>query len=117
MDVSRNPAVRGVLKLVADLVSTLAIVFGVAASLGLGLLQIGGGLKFVFGWSAETNLGYFIIIAVMTVLYIVSSSTGLQRGIKILSNVNLSVVLLLMFFVFLVGPKIFILILFVDSKG
>ena len=117
MDVSRNPRIRGVLKLVADLVSTLAIIFGVAASLGLGLLQIGGGLKFVFGWPAETNLGYFIIIAVMTVLYIVSSSTGLQKGIKILSNVNLSVALLLMFFVFLVGPKIFILKLFVDSIG
>jgi glycine betaine transporter len=117
MDVSHNPQVRRVLKLVADLVSTLAIIFGVAASLGLGLLQIAGGMKFVFGWSAETNLGYFIIIAVMTILYVVSSTTGLHKGIKILSNLNLSVALLLMFFVFLVGPKIFILKLFVDSIG
>jgi len=117
MDVSQNPQVQRVLKVVADLVSTLAIVFGVAASLGLGLLQIAGGMKFVFGWSTETNIGYFVIIAVMTVFYIVSSTTGLHKGIKILSNVNLSVALLLMFFVFLVGPKIFILKIFVDSIG
>jgi glycine betaine transporter len=117
MDVSQSPAVRRTLKVTTDLVSTLAVIFGVAASLGLGLLQIAGGLEHVFSIDAGGNLGYFVIIAAMTGLYIVSSSTGLQRGIKILSNLNMIVALLLLGFVFLAGPKLFNLKLFVDSIG
>lgn len=117
MDISQNPVARRTLKLFADLVATLAIIFGVAASLGLGLLQIGAGIDYVFGIHAQGHLGYLIIIATMTVLFILSSSTGLQKGIKILSNINLLIALALLGFVFLVGPKLFELKLFVDSIG
>jgi glycine betaine transporter len=117
MDVSQSPKVRQTLKLVTDLVATLAIIFGVAASLGLGLLQIGGGAEHVFDIDASGKLGYFVIIASMTALYIISSSTGLDKGIKILSNLNMIVALVLLAFVFVVGPKLFNLKLFVDSIG
>ena len=117
MDISQNPKVRSALKLFTDLVSTLAIVFGVSASLGLGMMQIAGGVSFVSGWDANNSIGYLVIISIITVLYILSSSTGLQRGIKILSNINMIVALLLLVFVFLVGPKLFILKIFVDSIG
>jgi len=117
MDIVPNARVRRALKLFADLVSTLAIVFGVAASMGMGLIQIASGLGHAFGVSADNAGGYLGIIIVMTVFYIASSSTGLQRGIKILSNLNMIVALLLLAFVFIVGPKLFILKLSVDSIG
>jgi glycine betaine transporter len=117
MDVIPNRRLRRVLKLLVDMVSTLAIVFGVAASLGMGLIQIASGLEHVFGIHASGAFGYLGIVVVMTALYIVSSSTGLQKGIRLLSNLNMVVALLLMVFIFVVGPKLFILKLSVDSIG
>ncbi len=117
MDVVANKRLRRVLKLLVDMVSTLAIVFGVAASLGMGLIQIASGLEHVLGINANDAFGYLGIVVVMTALYLVSSSTGLQKGIRLLSNLNMVVALLLMLFVFVVGPKLFILKLSVDSIG
>ncbi len=117
MDVSQNRTVRQGLKISVDLIATLAIIFGVAASLGLGLLQIAGGTDHVFGIALDGKLGYLAIVAIIATLYIGSSSTGLERGIKFLSNLNMVVALLLLVFVFLAGPKLFNLKLFVDSIG
>jgi glycine betaine transporter len=117
MDLSHNPKVRRSLKIGVDLVATLAIIFGVAASLGLGLMQIAGGAEQVAGIDADGRLGYLAIVGAIATLYIVSSTTGLERGIKFLSNLNMVVALLLLFFIFAVGPSLFNLKLFVDSIG
>lgn len=117
MDVFEQPKINRVLKIFSDLVATLAIVFGVAASLGLGILQISAGLDQVFGLNATSNLGRIIIITLMTILFILSASTGLKKGIKFLSNLNMLVAILLLVFIFLVGPKLFILKIFVDTIG
>ena len=117
MDIFANKTVNRWLKIFSDLVATLAIVFGVAASLGLGILQISTGLKHVYGIPADTILGRVLIISVMTILFIISATTGLKKGIKILSNLNMGVAILLLIFVFLVGPKLFILKIFVDTIG
>ncbi len=117
MDVSRHEGVRRVLKVFSDLVATLAIVFGVAASMGMGVLQIAAGLQHVFGIPAVGPAGYVVIVLIMTVLFLASACTGLDRGIKILSNLNMLVAVTLLLFVFLVGPKLFILKLFVDTLG
>ena len=117
MDVFDNASVNRWLKIFSDLVATLAIVFGVAASLGLGIIQISSGMKYVYGINATTKHGMIAIISVMTILFIISATTGLKKGIKILSNLNMGVAILLLLFVFLVGPKLFILKVFVDTIG
>lgn len=112
-----NPKIQYWLKAFSDISATLAVIFGMAASLGMGIMQFGSGLQHVFGIQATTNTGLTMIMIVITILFLISASTGLDKGIKILSNLNMVVAIILMFFVLLVGPKLFILKLFVDSIG
>ncbi|PZD95437.1 glycine/betaine ABC transporter permease [Paenibacillus sambharensis] len=99
-----------------DILAILATVFGVATSLGLGALQINGGLTHLFGMPA--TIGYQLaIIGVVTVLYLLSATTGLDRGIKILSNLNLRLAVLLLLFVLFAGPTSFIFDTFTATVG
>lgn len=99
-----------------DVLATLATVFGVATSLGFGALQVNGGLSHVFGLpvSASSQLG---IIVVVSVLYMISATTGLDRGIRYLSNANLGLALALLLFVLFAGPTSFILDTFTTTFG
>src|SRR5690606_9300255 len=99
-----------------DILAVIATVFGVATSLGLGTLQINGGLHYLFGVDNSVST-QIIIIAVVTVLFILSASTGLDRGIKILSNTNLIIAILLMVFVWVTGPTAFIFDTFTTTLG
>ncbi|WP_286137180.1 BCCT family transporter [Bacillus sp. 7894-2] len=104
------------LKKVIDILAVIATVMGVATSLGLGILQINGGLDAVFGIEQST-MTQILIIAVMTSLFLLSSSTGLDKGIKYLSNINLGLALALMIFVLVTGPTVFILNTFTLGIG
>jgi len=99
-----------------DVLAVFATVFGIVTSLGLGALQINGGLNAVFG-VPTTDTVTFIIIAVVTVLYMISSMTGLDTGIQILSKTNVLVAILLLAFVFVVGPTSYILNVFTTTIG
>ncbi|MFZ3579627.1 glycine betaine uptake BCCT transporter [Virgibacillus sp. DJP39] len=99
-----------------DTIVVFATVFGVATSLGFGAIQISGGLSFVFGWD-QTLTMQMIIILVVTVLYLISAMTGLNKGIKYLSNANIVLALLLMAFLLIIGPTGFIMDLFTDTFG
>lgn len=99
-----------------DILAIIATAFGVATSLGLGALQVNGGLHEVFGVSNELKI-QIIIIAVVTVLYLISATTGLDKGIKILSNVNIGVAGGLMIFVLFMGPTSFIFETFTSTLG
>lgn len=108
--------VDGVFGHAVDVLAVLATAVGVATSLGFGALQIGAGLNHVFGLerTTGTQLG---IIAVALVLYLLSSTTGLHRGIKWLSNLNmvLAGAVLLAFLCF--GPTGFIFEEFTSTLG
>ncbi len=99
-----------------DTLATIATVFGVATSLGLGTLQIAGGLTRVFG-TPNTTTVHLMIIAVVTVIYMTSAMTGLDRGILILSNVNLGIAALLLVFMLAMGPTSFIVDVFTTTLG
>ncbi|MBA2939808.1 BCCT family transporter [Paenibacillus sp. CGMCC 1.16610] len=101
---------------VIDILAIIATAFGVATSLGLGALQINGGLNHMFGISIQPVV-QVVIIGIVTVLFLISATTGLDKGIRILSNANLLIAVLLMAFVFLVGPTSFILDLFTSTLG
>src|SRR5690606_27989976 len=99
-----------------DSLAVIATVMGIATSLGLGVLQMNGGLNAVFG--IENSFGIqLIIIGVMFAAYTLSSSTGLHRGIAYLSNLNLGLALVLMVFVFFAGPTVFIMETFTLALG
>ncbi|SEN43757.1 choline/carnitine/betaine transport [Mesobacillus persicus] len=99
---------KPVVKKTIDSLAVIATVMGIATSIGLGVLQMNGGLNVVFGTSNSVGT-QMIIILVIFIAYMLSSSTGLEKGIKYLSNLNLGLALVLLVFVFFAGPTVFIL--------
>lgn len=92
-----------------DIFSIIVTLFGTAASLGLGALQIGHGVEIVSGIGELGNGVLIAAIAVLTACFIASAVSGVSKGIRALSNINAVVALLLAFFVFFVGPTLLIL--------
>ncbi|MET3270493.1 UNVERIFIED_CONTAM: glycine betaine transporter [Paenibacillus phyllosphaerae] len=99
-----------------DTLAVIATAFGVATSLGLGTLQINGGLNHLFGlpMSVTAQVG---IIVIVTVLFLLSATTGLDKGIRMISNANLLIAVILLLFVLLMGPTSFIFDTFTLSLG
>jgi glycine betaine transporter len=103
--------------LLADVIAVLAVAFGVAGSLGMGTLQVQAGLHAVAGVSDSSLTVRVIILVSMAVCYMLSASTGLDKGIKWLSNINMGLAVLLLIFVLGTGPTGFLLSTFVTSLG
>lgn len=102
---------KGIKGWVGKLVDTLAVfatIFGVATSLGLGAMQIGTGLNYAYGLPTGTTTTVAIIV-VITVLFITSAVTGIERGIKFLSNANIILLLIILAFMLIMGPTKFVL--------
>ncbi|PRH75789.1 BCCT transporter [Streptomyces solincola] len=94
---------------VIDILAIFATLFGSATSLGLGALQIGSGMQEV-GWLSKAGTGLLVaIIAVLTVCFVFSAVSGVEKGIQWLSNTNMVIAVLLAAFVFIAGPTILIL--------
>jgi len=109
--------VDGPIGRVIDILAIFATLFGSAASLGLGALQIGRGMEFN-GWLDEVGEVLLVtIIAVLTVCFVASAVSGVAKGIQWLSNINMVLAIALALFVFLVGPTVFILDLIPTSIG
>lgn len=107
---------KGWLGKVVDVLAVFATVAGVVTSLGLGTLQINAGFNKLFG--LPVNLAVEIgIIVVVSFLYIGSAISGLDKGIKLISDTNLYVAIGLMAVCFLVGPKVEIINSFVNGLG
>ena len=87
---------------VVDIVAVLATIFGLATSLGFGAQQAAGGLSHLFGIDNSINVQIAIIVGV-TGLAIVSVVRGLDGGVKVLSNINMVIALILLLFVIIVG--------------
>lgn len=92
-----------------DIFSILVTLFGTAASLGLGALQIGHGVEIVSGIGEIGNGVLIAVIAVLTACFIASAASGVSKGIQALSNINSVAAIVLSLFVFFVGPSLLIL--------
>ena len=92
-----------------DIFSILVTLFGTAASLGLGALQIGHGVELIAGIGKVGNGVLIAVIAVLTACFIASAASGVSKGIQALSNVNSVAAILLSLFVFFVGPSLLIM--------
>lgn len=99
-----------------DIFAVLGTMFGIATSLGLGVLQINAGLSYLFDWpeSVYVQVG---LISVITLLATVSVVAGLDAGIKRLSQLNLLLAVSLLVFVLLAGPTLFLLQSLVQNIG
>lgn len=104
------------LSVLFNVLAVVATAFGVAASLGIGALQINSGLNAVFGVTVGI-VPQLVIIAITTVLFLGSALTGVDRGIKWLSSLNLAVAALLALAVFVLGPTVAIIDTFTNTLG
>ena len=99
-----------------DILAVIGTIFGLATSLGLGAIQISTGLEFLFGIEAS-ELTQLTILAVVTLAATASLVSGVNRGIRRLSEFNLILATLLLIFVFAVGPTRFIAYSFISDIG
>lgn len=108
--------VKGPIGKLIDILAVFATAAGIATSLGLGALQINGGLNFVFG-IPENKTMVFIIVAVITVIYIWTALAGVDKGIKKVCDLNIIIAGVVLLVVFLIGPTVDILKTLVASVG
>lgn len=101
---------------IINVLAILSTVFGVATTLGFGALQINGGLSYLFDIPVSFSF-QFVIILIVSALFILSAVSGLGKGIKILSNTNMVLAFSLLLLVFFIGPSLSNLNLLTDSIG
>ncbi len=101
----------------ADLLAVLAVAFGVAGSIGMGVMQLGSGLTAVAGVPADSMSVDIAILICLFVAYMLSAATGLDRGIKILSNLNMGLAVGLLGLLLAMGPTTQLLRAFVANLG
>ncbi len=106
----------GKLGKIVDSLTIFATVVGVATSLGSGAMQINGGLSDLIG--IPENFGIqLIIIAVATVLFMASALSGLDKGVKTLSNLNMLLAVMLMVVALILGNGVTIMNTFTETLG
>ncbi|WP_336939054.1 choline BCCT transporter BetT [Acinetobacter modestus] len=99
-----------------DTFATIGTVFGVATSLGFGVTQINSGLHYLFGIEQSSNVQVILIIFV-SALASMSVFLGLDKGVKRLSELNLILALVLLAFIFIAGPSIYLLQTTIQNMG
>ncbi|PQD94864.1 glycine/betaine ABC transporter permease [Pradoshia eiseniae] len=109
-------SMNGPLGTLVDVLAVFATVIGVATTLGFGAAQINGGLSYLFDIPNNFTV-QSIIVAVVTVLFILSAWSGLGKGIKYLSNTNMILAIILFVLMFILGPAVLIMNMFTDSLG
>ena len=110
-------AVNGFGGKVINILAILATLFGSACSLGLGAIQIGGGIESAGIMSDVTSPVLVIIIAILTAAFVASAVSGVEKGIQWLSNINMVLAVIVALIVFIGGPTLFILNVIPSSVG
>ncbi len=101
---------------VIDIMAVLATLFGLATSLGLGAKQVNAGFNYVFGLPQETWI-QVILIGCITLLAVASLVSGLHAGIRRLSEANMCLAGLLLVFLLIAGPTVYLLNSLVNNVG
>jgi len=99
-----------------DTTAVVATMFGLATTLGLGIQHINSGMHHLFGLAENTNI-QVILIAIITICATISVVSGLHKGVQMLSKVASIMALILMIFMLVVGPTLFILGSTIQSTG
>lgn len=99
-----------------DIFAVIGTVFGVATSLGYGVLQVNSGLNYIFGIPVGLTTQITLIMLV-SALAVISVTTGLDKGIRRLSELNMGLAIILLFLVLALGPTVYLLQDFVQNLG
>ncbi len=99
-----------------DIFAVMGTVFGVATSLGFGVLQVNAGLNHLFDIPINPTV-QVVLIVVITGLATISVVSGLEKGIRFLSELNLGLAVILLLLVIILGPTVLILKSFVENTG
>ncbi|MDD7805346.1 MAG: BCCT family transporter [Endozoicomonas sp. (ex Botrylloides leachii)] len=108
--------INGPIGYAVDVFSILCTVFGVATTMGYGVLQVNAGLNYLLGININTQNQVFLIVGI-TALATLSVATGLKKGIKYLSEANLFIALLLLLAILCLGPTSFLFRALVENTG
>jgi len=100
----------------ADIISIIAVAAGTLGPLGFLGLQVGYGLHHLFGIPNSLTLSIFLVVGLVTIAAI-SAASGIDRGIQLLSRINIGMTIVLAVVVLLIGPAMFILDMFVAGQG
>lgn len=100
-----------------DVFALVSTVFGIATTLGYGVMQLAAGLQQVAGIDTSGSGFKLGLIAVVMGLAGLSAATGLDKGVRRLSELNLGLALALLLFVLLAGPTVYLLLAFSDNLG
>jgi choline/glycine/proline betaine transport protein/glycine betaine transporter len=108
--------VHGTWGKVIDIFSVFATLGGLATTTGLVALQLSSGLKYQYGVELGTG-GMYIIIGILTAIFTFAVYTGIEKGVKIIGDVNMYVFVGIWFFVLVFGPTIFLIDLTTNAIG
>jgi len=108
--------IYGVIGDIIDIFAVLATLFGLATSLGFGVQQVAAGLEQVFGLSSGTTT-QVLLIAGITLVATISVVLGVDKGVKVLSEWNIRIAVLLLALVLILGPTIFIFESYLENLG
>ncbi|SDH50374.1 glycine betaine uptake BCCT transporter [Alteribacillus bidgolensis] len=109
--------INGKIGTAINVIVVFATIFGVSTSLGFGAAQVTGGLSSIFDSVTNNTSTQLIVILVITLLYMLSAATGLDRGIKMLSLFNIILAISLMLFLLFTGPTVYIFNVFTQTLG
>lgn len=99
-----------------DIFAVIGTLFGVATSLGVGVLQINAGLNYLFGFAESTQTQVILIISI-TCIAMVSVVSGLDKGIRRLSELNMVLAVSLLVLILILGPTVFLLKALIQNTG
>jgi choline/glycine/proline betaine transport protein len=99
-----------------DIFAVISTIFGIATSLGLGASQINSGLSYLFGIEV-TNTNQILLMAGIITLAVVSVVSGLDKGIRRLSEINMVLAIALLIFILILGPTVFLLQAYLQNTG
>lgn len=101
---------------IADYLAVFGTVFGIATSLGLGAQQINAGMSYLLGFEVST-VNQIIIIAIVSVVAIGSVLLGVDKGIKVISTINMKLTIVILVLFLILGPTVYILSEFILNFG
>ncbi len=99
-----------------DILAVIACLFGLATSLGLGAQQINSGLNYLFNVPQSTNI-QILIILIITLIATLSVVSGIGKGVRILSELNMKIAFIFLVVILLLGPSLFIFRSFNNGVG
>ncbi|MDO6459594.1 BCCT family transporter [Granulosicoccaceae sp. 1_MG-2023] len=101
---------------VADMLAVFGTVFGIATSLGLGAQQINAGLNYLLGIEVSTST-QIVLIVIISIISTASVMTGLHKGIRLLSELNMRLTMVILGLFLVIGPTAYVLGTLVTNLG